>query len=177
MGHGFSCPWTCKAAVLTALATLCVAGALGMYVAVGLLRFVWMRPPVTLRQAMQGRDGSCCCARLPCVDCRQTFDLSPQTPEQVQADRTLVKVLVAVSLGALVLLQFLDYMVCSDQERIAIIKDRDHVDFTRLRCCGAPSQCLQRPVSSCSWAAVAVIYATRSLWAAHRWMARWMPYQ
>jgi len=51
--------------LLGLLVVCAVLVGLGGYAAVGLLRFVCMQPPVTLRQAMQGRQGGAC-ACCPC---------------------------------------------------------------------------------------------------------------
>ena len=89
--------------ILAILAAFCALAGLGLYTAVCVLRFVFMSPPVTLRQAMIGRHGrlrncACCCCCFP------TFELARQTPERVRADRTLVSLLVALFLAAFVVM-------------------------------------------------------------------------
>eukprot|EP01046_Picozoa_sp_COSAG06_P015276 COSAG06_NODE_971_length_11273_cov_54.583497_14_plen_187_part_01 len=95
--------------ILAILMAFCIMAGLGLYTAVGLLRFLCMSPPVTLRQAMQGRQGgltkcACCC-------CCGTFEQARQTPEQVQVDRALVKWLVTLFLVALIFM-FLGMAIC-----------------------------------------------------------------
>jgi hypothetical protein len=92
--------------LLGLLVVCAVLVGLGGYAAVGLLRFVCMQPPVTLRQAMQGRQGGAC-ACCPC----HSFELARETAEQAQADRAFVTTLVTAFVVALFLM-FVGMAVC-----------------------------------------------------------------
>lgn len=95
-------------AALVAFVVSCVMGGLGLYAAVGLVRFMCMHPPVTLRQALQGRHGRACSVCCLCG----SFDLARETAEQAQADKKFVTTLVTLFLAGLAFFFFGVFGIC-----------------------------------------------------------------